>query len=93
VLRFGLEHGIWCFGSCWALMLFADSLAQWHIPGMAMAALLMYCERMDPPTCPSWKLRGLRTAALHFRRATTHGRARWLSMDARSTREQACQRS
>lgn len=68
-LRFGLEHGIWCVGSCWALMLFAGSLSQWHISGMLLVALLMYCERMDPPTTPCWKLRGGRTAFLRMRRA------------------------
>jgi predicted metal-binding membrane protein len=68
-LRFGLEHAIWCVGSCWALMLFADSLAQWHMTGMALVALLMYCERMDPPKSPSWRLRGFQTALLRLRRA------------------------
>lgn len=77
-LRFGLEHGVWCVGSCWALMLFADSLSQWHTAGMVLVALLMYCERMDPPMTPCWKLRGFRTASLRLRRsARVHG-SEWL---------------
>lgn len=64
---FGLEHGAACLGSCWALMLFADSLPQWHISAMALVALLMVCERMDPPASPSWQPRGWRTAALRLR--------------------------
>lgn len=69
VLRFGLEHGMWCIGSCWALMLFAGSLTQWHLTGMVLVGLLMYCERLDPPMSPRWKLRGCRTASLRLRRA------------------------
>jgi len=68
-LRFGLEHGLSCVGSCWALMLLADSVSQWHMTGMVLVALLMYCERMDPPMSPAWKLRGIRTALLRLRRA------------------------
>lgn len=78
-LRFGLDHGFWCMGSCWALMLFADSLSQWHIEGMALVALLMYCERMDPPTTPGWKLRGVRTAALRLRRTACLNAPGWLA--------------
>ncbi|KAF3995893.1 DUF2182 domain-containing protein [Glaciimonas immobilis] len=66
VLRFGLEHGMWCLGSCWALMLFAESLSQWHIAGMVIVALIMFCERLDPPMRPDWRLRGFRTASLHL---------------------------
>lgn len=67
VLYFGLQHGGACLGSCWALMLFADSLAQWHISAMALVAVLMVCERMDPPASPAWQLRGGRTAVLRLR--------------------------
>ncbi len=77
-LRYGLEHGLWCIGSCWALMLFADSLSQWHVIGMALVAIIMFGERLEPPQRPSWKLRGFRTALLYSRRAMAeHWHARF----------------
>jgi predicted metal-binding membrane protein len=80
VLRFGLKHGIWCFGSCWALMLFAGSLAQWHLAGMAAVALIMFCERLEPPLRPAWRLRGFRMTALRLRRAIALRRQVWSTL-------------
>lgn len=77
VLRFGLKHGIWCFGSCWALMLFAGSLQQWHLAGMAIVALIMFCERLEPPLRPAWRMRGFRMTALRLRRAIALRRQVW----------------
>jgi len=62
VLRMGLEHGFWCTGSCWAAMLFPMLLPQGHLVAMAVAAILMFCERLDPPRTPSWRWRGFGTA-------------------------------
>lgn len=68
-LHFGIEHGFWCIGSCWALMLAAASLERWHLLGMLAVGILMYCERLDPPASIRWRVRGLRTAHLRIRHA------------------------
>ncbi len=65
-LRMGLEHGVWCVGSCWAIMLFPMLLPQGHFIAMAMVSVLMFCERLDPPRKPSWHWRGLGTASRHL---------------------------
>jgi len=62
VLRLGLETGIWCTGSCWAAMLFPMLLPAGHFFAMAAVALLMFCERLDPPRMPAWQWRGFGTA-------------------------------
>lgn len=62
-LRVGLEHGGWCVGSCWLNMMWPMLLPDGHTVGMLAAALLMYCERLDPAAAPAWRLRGFRTAA------------------------------
>jgi len=58
-LRFGLTHGIWCGGSCWALMLFPMLLPQGHVAAMALGAVLIFSERVEPPMPPCWRWRGL----------------------------------
>jgi membrane protein implicated in regulation of membrane protease activity len=45
-------------------MLWPMLLPAGHFAGMMAAALLMYCERLDPGAVPRWELRGFRTAAL-----------------------------
>jgi predicted metal-binding membrane protein len=62
VAMLGLTHGAWCVGSCWALMAAAALWPHAHMAVMVLAALLMYCERLDPPARPAWKIRGLATA-------------------------------
>lgn len=61
-LRMGLEHGRWCIGSCWALMLLPMLLPHGHFAAMAAVTILMICERLDPPRTPSWRWRGFGTA-------------------------------
>jgi predicted metal-binding membrane protein len=62
VLRMGLEQGLWCTGSCWAAMLFPMLLPEGHFVAMAAVAVLMFCERLDPPKAPAWRWRGFGTA-------------------------------
>ena len=62
-LRLGLENGLWCTGSCWAAMLFPMLLPDGHFVAMGAIALLMFCERLDPPRTPDWRWRGFGTAA------------------------------
>jgi len=58
-LRFGTTHGIWCAGSCWALMLFPMLLPQGHVVAMATVAVLIFSERLEQPRPPCWCWRGL----------------------------------
>jgi predicted metal-binding membrane protein len=62
VFRMGLEHGLWCTGSCWAAMLFPILLPEGHFIAMVAVSTLMFCERLDPPKTPSWRWRGFATA-------------------------------
>jgi predicted metal-binding membrane protein len=71
VLRLGLDTGVWCSGSCWAAMLFPMLLPDGHFVAMAAVALLMFCERLDPPRAPTWQWRGFGTAL------------RWISLQSR----------
>ncbi len=57
-LRFGITHGLWCAGSCWALMLFPMLLPRGHVVAMAAVAVLIFSERLEPPRPPSWRWRG-----------------------------------
>ena len=58
-LRFGFTHGIWCAGSCWALMLFPMLLPGGHLAAMGLMALLIFGERMEQPMPPCWRWRGM----------------------------------
>jgi predicted metal-binding membrane protein len=63
VFRFGLAHGAWCVGGCWALMLFSILLPEGHLAAMAAVAVLVFCERLEDPEPPRWQLRGLGRAS------------------------------
>jgi predicted metal-binding membrane protein len=79
VLRFGVQHGVWCIGSCWALMLFVESVSQWHFVGMGAVALIMFCERLEPPMRPVWRWPSFRMASLHLGHAWSVKRMGWLA--------------
>lgn len=55
-LRFGITHGVWCVGSCWALMLFPMLLSQGHFAAMAVVTFVMIGERFEQPRPLSWHL-------------------------------------
>ncbi len=61
-LRYGMTHGRWCAGSCWALMLLpllVPTPPFWsHIAAMAMASVLIASERLEQPAPPRWRVRG-----------------------------------
>lgn len=61
VLRFGVTHGLWCVGACWALMLASIALPQAHVIAMAGATVLILGERFERPRPPSWRVRGAGT--------------------------------
>jgi predicted metal-binding membrane protein len=54
---FGITHGLWCVGSCWALMLFPMLVAQGHLAAMAAVSFLMISERLEEPEPLGWRLR------------------------------------
>ena len=61
-LRLGLEHGLWCTGSCWTAMLFPMLLPAGRFVTMVAVSVLMFCERLDTPKVPTWQWRGFGTA-------------------------------
>src|ERR1700693_86133 len=62
-LRFGMTHGVWCTGTCWALMLFPMLTPGGHVVAMVIMAVLIFSERLEQPGRPSWRWRGLGKAA------------------------------
>jgi predicted metal-binding membrane protein len=56
-LRFGITHGVWCAGSCWALMLFPMLLSEGHFAAMAVVGFLIVSERLEQPRALSWRPR------------------------------------
>ena len=57
-LRFGLIHGGWCVGNCWAVMLATLAApATASLPASAAATALLATERLVAPTPPAWRLR------------------------------------
>jgi predicted metal-binding membrane protein len=58
-LRYGVTHGAWCVGSCWALMLLPLSAGSWHLPAMLAVSLVMMTERYRRPRLARWGLPNL----------------------------------
>jgi predicted metal-binding membrane protein len=56
-LRFGMTHGGWCVGSCWALMLLPMLLRQGHVAAMAVVTVVLISERLEQPRPLRWRLR------------------------------------
>jgi predicted metal-binding membrane protein len=57
--RFGLRDGMWCAGSCWALMLLPSLVApSLHLATMAAVSVQVFSERCDLASPPSWRWRG-----------------------------------
>jgi predicted metal-binding membrane protein len=48
-IRFGVTHGFWCVGSCWAMMLAPMLLSHGHVVAMAMVSVLMFGEWLEHP--------------------------------------------
>ena len=72
--RFGWTRGVWCAASCSAAMLISMLLPEGHLAAMAAVAILAYCERLEDPDPPRWKLRGLGKA---WRMMAARLRIRW----------------
>jgi len=56
--RLGITHGIWCVHSCWILMLCSVLVPKGHLLAMMIVAILLFCERLERPQPPSWRVRG-----------------------------------
>ena len=63
VLLLGGSQAVWCFGSCWALMLLTLLVPTGQLPVMVAVALWIWAERLDAPVRPTWRLRPPVTAA------------------------------
>jgi predicted metal-binding membrane protein len=72
--RFGWTRGVWCAGSCSGLMLFPMLLPEGHLMAMAAVAILVFCERLENPEPPRWKMRGFGKAG---RMIAARIRIRW----------------
>lgn len=58
---FGANHGIWCLGSCWLLMIWPMAFSTWgYIAATVVVTLLMAAEQMESPLPPQWSIRGPR---------------------------------
>jgi predicted metal-binding membrane protein len=58
-LCFGLREGMWCVGSCWALMLLPSLVApSLHLVVMAAVSVQVFSERCDLSSPPAWRWRG-----------------------------------
>lgn len=53
-LRYGVSHGMWCIGACWALMLLPLAAGSAHVAAMAAVTLLLLVERHRPARPPRW---------------------------------------
>lgn len=81
--KFGITHGFWCVGSCWALMLFPLLLVEGHLVAMLAVTVVMIGERLENPGPLIWRVRGLENLvriAVHTfrpRRFSFGGQFRW----------------
>ena len=83
-LAFGLEHALWCVGSCWALMLVPMLMAHGHLAAMLVVTAVMVAERLDAPAPLRWRLRGLGTAIRLLTARARHARSRLLRLPRHS---------
>lgn len=55
-LHYGFQHGIWCVGSGWALMLFPMLLPTGHNLAMIIVTFIMLSEHLENPQYPRWEI-------------------------------------
>lgn len=55
-LRQGLITGTACVGSCWAWMILPMTIERGHIVVMGIVVIILFAERLTPPTSPKWRL-------------------------------------
>lgn len=75
-LQHGLRTGVACATVCWPWMLAPFAFpAAWHLPAMAVAAVLLFVERTGPSLRPAWRLPYVLRRLLHGKPRTSLGRA------------------
>jgi predicted metal-binding membrane protein len=52
----GALRGLWCLATCWALMLVCLLAPAYHFSTMAVLALYIWAEQLEPPRQPAWHL-------------------------------------
>ncbi|MBY5456873.1 DUF2182 domain-containing protein [Rhizobium leguminosarum] len=57
VLAWGMTYSVWCISSCWGLMLLPLLAPSHHLPFMAIVALYIWTERLEPACAPRWQFR------------------------------------
>jgi predicted metal-binding membrane protein len=57
-LRLGLAHGFYCLGCCWALMLLLFVGGVMSLAWIAGLAMLVFLEKLAPPSVPITRLSG-----------------------------------
>ena len=74
-LRHGLRTGVSCATACWPWMLVPFAFpAAWHLPVMAVAAVLLFVERTGPSLRPAWRLPYVLRRLLHSKPRASLGR-------------------
>lgn len=53
--RYGATTGIWCLGSCWALMLLPMLTMEFHLMAMLGVSVWLWGERLLPPRQAEWR--------------------------------------
>jgi len=57
--RFGLTHGVWCVGSCGALMFVTELLPVGHLAAMVAVTIWLVAEKLNRTEPPRWRVRGV----------------------------------
>jgi predicted metal-binding membrane protein len=60
--KFGLVHGMWCVGSCWALMVVPMMAGRGQAAAMGAVALWIWGQRLERPGPLGWRWRWPGTA-------------------------------
>ncbi len=55
VFRYGATQGVWCCGTCWALMMVPLTASSGHIPAMVIVAAYVSADRLDKPRRVEWR--------------------------------------
>lgn len=77
-LKFGVNHGVWCVASGWALMFFPMLLTHGHQLAMVFVTFVMLDEHLEHPQIPRWRVK-LRTRLIRICYAQTTMRLKQLS--------------
>ena len=57
LLSYGTRHAVGCAGACWAVMLVPALCGPYQFPAMALSALWVWAQALEPPAQPRWRFR------------------------------------